>query len=191
MIETWIDIKDYEGTYQVSSLGNVKSLDRIIVCSIKDVEYKRRVKGKILKPCNNGLGYLQVCLKNNIKKYIHVLVAEAFVKKPDNCEYYEVNHKDHNKANNNYSNLEWVSKKENHQKRVKFYGIKKYKCIDCSVEISCSKAKRCLKCSRLKSRIVKNRPSIEVLNALLKDNSYVKVGKMFGVSDNTIRKWLK
>lgn len=100
MNEIWKDIDDYEGHYQVSNLGNVKSL--------------KFGKEKILKPHDNGIGYLQVKLCKNGQKeqpLVHQLVAQAFIPNPQNLP--EVNHKDENKTNNSVENLEWVSSKEN------------------------------------------------------------------------------
>lgn len=109
MEKTWKDIKGYEGLYQISNLGNVKSLR----------------KNKILKPFSNH-GYMQVRLykENNKKDFkIHRLVANAFI-----TNYYckpEINHIDGNKQNNNVDNLEWCTRKENEQHAVK-YGLHNY-----------------------------------------------------------------
>ena len=103
MEELWKDIDGYEGLYQVSNLGNVKSLN-----------YNRTGKERILKPGNNGLGYLNVLLCKNGKTKtfkIHRLVANAFIPNPYNKP--EVNHKDENKTNNCVDNLEWMTSKEN------------------------------------------------------------------------------
>ena len=107
-IEIWKDIKDYEGLYQVSNLGRVKSLDRIVKDTTKD--RTQTLKGREIKTTDNGNGYKLVCLtKNSIRKnkYVHRLVAETFIPNPDNLK--EVNHKDLNKNNNSVCNLEWVS----------------------------------------------------------------------------------
>ena len=105
--EIWRPVVGYEGLYEVSSYGRVRSLDR----------YDRRNqfrKGKLLKNRDNGNGYL-ICIlsKNGIvkNKYIHRLVLEAFIPNPDNLS--EVNHKDEDKTNNNVDNLEWCDRKYN------------------------------------------------------------------------------
>jgi hypothetical protein len=109
--EEWKDIKGYEGMYQVSNLGRVKSLDRLVTFGDN---YKRLHKGKMITPVDNGRGYMRVVLKDHNKNkytYVHRLVAEAFLQKPEDTA--EVNHKDFNKANNKASNLEWVTRTEN------------------------------------------------------------------------------
>lgn len=96
--EIWRDVIGYEGLYQVSSFGNVLSIKR----------------KKILKIRNTGDGYFAIVLcKNGImkNKNIHRLVAETFIlnKNDKPC----VNHIDNDTSNNNVSNLEWVTYKEN------------------------------------------------------------------------------
>jgi hypothetical protein len=111
--EIWKSIKGYEGLYCVSNLGRVKSLPR--KCKTKGGIF-RSVTGKILKNSKNGSGYYYVCLSKNGEvhyKRVHILVAQAFIKNNDVFVKNSVNHIDGNKANNNLSNLEWVTPKEN------------------------------------------------------------------------------
>ena len=108
MKEIWKDVKGYEGSYQVSNLGNVKSLDRIIT---HRNGRKFNVKGKMLTPKKHTGGYSQVCLSKRNYRYIHRLVAEVFIPNPENLP--EVNHKDENKKNNHAENLEWCTSKYN------------------------------------------------------------------------------
>lgn len=110
MVEVWKDVPGYEGLYQVSNLGNVKSLDRYVDYG-KTTAFR---KGRILKQGKATGGYLQVELsKNKISsaKLVHRLVAEAFV--PNSEHLSEINHKDENKHNNCVDNLEWCTRKYN------------------------------------------------------------------------------
>lgn len=112
MKEEWRDIKGYEGLYQVSNLGRVKSLEREIGHRYKG--QTRTIPEKVMHLCDNGNGYKVVYLRKDRKKqvkYIHRLVAECFINKPIGKEY--VNHKDYNTSNNSADNLEWCTQKEN------------------------------------------------------------------------------
>ena len=119
MKEIWKDIKGYEGIYQVSSEGRVRSLDRV-------EDRGRNIKGKILKPSINPYGYCVVGLfKNGTQKknMVHRLVAEAFIPNPDNKP--EIDHINTIKTDNNVflnedgsinyekTNLRWTTRKEN------------------------------------------------------------------------------
>lgn len=99
MKEIWKDIKDFEGIYQVSNFGNVKSFN-----------YMNNGTERTLTPKKNNKGYLWVELrKNGIRKcaLIHRLVAEAFIENPNNFPV--INHKDENPLNNHMDNLEWCT----------------------------------------------------------------------------------
>ena len=98
MEEIWKDIEGYEGLYQVSNLGRVKSLRRNII-----------LKNKIE---SNGYERVVLSTNNNPKDYsVHRLVAIAFIPNPNN--YPIVNHKDENRTNNCVDNLEWCTQKYN------------------------------------------------------------------------------
>lgn len=120
--EEWRDILGYEGLYQVSNLGNVRSLDRIITQNNTQwgKSMERRIKGQLLTPTDNGHGYKIVGLRRSyngryIRKnhYVHRLVAEAFISKI-NADMV-INHLDYDTANNSASNLEVVSQEDNIQ----------------------------------------------------------------------------
>lgn len=109
--EVWKDIEGYEGAYQVSNLGNVRSTTREV---IYPGGYSRVFRGKVLKPRVDKYGYLVVGLsKHQHHKWlkIHRLVAKAFLNNPN--EYDQVNHLDGDKTNNNVSNLEWCNNSMN------------------------------------------------------------------------------
>jgi len=107
----WKSIKGYEGYYEVSDDGRVRSLDRIV----KNFgDYQRHLKGKEMKltMANNGYYVVNLRKKRSAKVFtVHTLVAQAFIDNPNN--YPTVNHKDGNKLNNRVDNLEWVSYGEN------------------------------------------------------------------------------
>lgn len=96
-IEIWKDIKDYKGLYKVSNYGNIYSV----------------INKKLMMPTNNGKGYLIVGLskKGRKNKYVHRLVADAFLENKNQYKY--VNHKDYDTFNNKVENLEWCSQKYN------------------------------------------------------------------------------
>jgi hypothetical protein len=108
-LEIWKDVVGYEGFYQVSNYGNIKSIDRLI--KHKNINRTSKTKGKIrtIRFCTRGYPMVMLC-KNGIKKMkiIHRIVAQAFIPNPNN--FPEVNHKDEDKSNNNVTNLEWCTR---------------------------------------------------------------------------------
>lgn len=123
--EIWKDILNFEGYYQVSNLGNVKSLERSVV--YKNKENPHIFKSKQLLPKTTSTGYLEVVLtKHDGKRYckrVHRLVAEAFLENPNNLPF--VNHINENKKDNCVENLEWCTPKQNieayHSTRIQIY----------------------------------------------------------------------
>ena len=117
MEEIWKDIEGYEGIYQVSNLGRVRSLEQV-----RTKPHPRNTsmtmtyitKGKVLKQRKHPAGYWTVMLyKDKVAetRTVHRLVAEAFIPNPNNLP--EVNHIDENKENSRVDNLEWVTKSGN------------------------------------------------------------------------------
>ena len=109
MSKEWRPVVGYEGFYDVSDIGEVRSVERVVACG-KGV---RVVPGSVLKPQINEWGYENVCLSKNNKKQnrqVHRIVAEAFI---NPCGGEQINHIDGNKRNNTTSNLEWCTGSEN------------------------------------------------------------------------------
>lgn len=169
MNEIWKDIKGYEGYYQVSNFGRVKSLARVV---IGKNNRKYDIKEKIVKSRIHQNGYLFVHLcKNGKKKHlsIHRLLAQAFIPNLENKP--EVNHKDGNKENNRVENLEWATSKENvhHAFRT---GLK-----------IMTKGEKC-SWSKLTEKQVSEIKK-ELKNCYY--GAYVKLGKKYNVCPETIR----
>lgn len=108
-LEMWMDIPGYEGHYQCSDTGKVRSLDKYV----NGVNGKKLKRGRILKQGYRS-GYLGVGLSKygeTKSKTVHTLIAKTFIPNPENKPC--VNHKDGNKLNNHKNNLEWATYKEN------------------------------------------------------------------------------
>lgn len=99
MKEIWKPVKSFEGEYEVSNLGNVRSI-KFGKCNLLKSFYSR------------GYKKIELYLNGTSRKYyVHRLVATAFINNPNKREF--VNHIDGHKDNNHYTNLEWVTKSEN------------------------------------------------------------------------------
>lgn len=116
MQETWKPILGYEGLYEVSDFGRIRSLDRYV----KYRYGERKISGKILADHKQKHGYKSICLSDATRKnkadrrktfWVHRIVAEAFISNHNNLP--QVNHKDEIKTNNLAKNLEWCSSEYN------------------------------------------------------------------------------
>lgn len=111
--EIWKDIASFEGVYQVSNVGRVKSLPRRVKSPIRNNPYIIR-KERILKLGTNELGYKRVRLQigdRDEQWIVHRIVAIAFIPNPEN--YPIINHIDSNPSNNHFLNLEWCTQSHN------------------------------------------------------------------------------
>lgn len=109
----WKPVPNFEGLYEVSNKGKIRSLDREVVSSTGQ---RYTIKGKVLKPPTAGKGYLSVMLwkKGKPKRvYLHIIVATVYVKNPHNLPI--VNHKNGDKTKCEASNLEWTTYSGNNQ----------------------------------------------------------------------------
>lgn len=167
MLEVWkpVHLPEYCKYYEVSNLGEVRSLDRTIVTS-KGIT--RKLRGRVLKPAYNGSGYLFVGLQvdNQLKQLsVHRLVAEVFVSNPD--RYSEVNHENGIKDDNRSVNLKWCSKSYNIQHALNS-GLKpRGENINTNILTVSQVLKVC-----------------ELLDA--KGMTQVSIGKMFGIHKDTV-----
>mgnify|MGYP002513357199 CR=1 FL=1 len=119
--EEWRDVKGYEGLYQVSDKGRIKSFGRTKTVKSRWGTYApTKFPERIMALSKDRDGYRLVTLTGTDKKQkqhrVHIIVAEAFVPNPNNCEI--VHHKNRNKEDNNPSNLEWMTKEEHYNEHA-------------------------------------------------------------------------
>ncbi len=130
--EIWRPVPDYEAVYEVSNFGRVRSLTRTrMVNNSHGGVSPRTDRGRLLALGDNGNGYVFVQFRSNGKRrnyYVHRLVAEVFIGKPENGEFV-VDHLDHNRRNNYAGNLEWVTQKENIQRSKELMRHPKKRCM--------------------------------------------------------------
>lgn len=127
MKENWRNIKGYELSYEVSDLGNVRSVERSTIFK----KGTRKIKGRTLSKCVNALGYETVCLRKNNNSntcLAHQLVAVAFLGHIPNGHRLVVDHVDNNKTNNILCNLQIIShrlnvSKDRKNKTSKYTGV--------------------------------------------------------------------
>jgi hypothetical protein len=154
--EIWKDIVSYEGRYQVSNLGRVKSLPFMQRYLLRNgVPALRRVRERIrkLKLINSGYATVSLHLDNvGATKLVHILVAEAFIEGPRDET---VNHKDGVKTNNAATNLEWATYTANHLHAVEM-GLNKQaqRVVDPSTGIEYGSISQAAKATRHNHRLV-------------------------------------
>lgn len=171
MQETWKTIKGYPN-YEISNLGNVKSLSRI-TRNAKCSGYKR--KERLLKQFSNKKGYLMVKLyseKNKSKSItVHRLVAQTFIPNPNNLP--QVNHKDENKMNNSVDNLEWCTNEYNHN-----YGTAKERVLKSNINNGLYK--------KMAKRMAKKVCQVDQTGNVVKIWNSIKEAGMCGFDDSCI-----
>lgn len=114
MQEIWKDVTGYEGLYQVSNFGNVKSCDRVVLAGMNSNHTYQHIKSKLLKTGGGKYKQVILCKDGKIKAFtVHRLVAQAFIPNPNNLPC--INHKDENPSNNRADNLEWCTYKYNNE----------------------------------------------------------------------------
>ena len=168
-MEIWKDVLGYEGYYQISNLGNIKSVDRYIKSRSGNLFLR---KGKPMFPAQNGNGYLHVILnKNNKPKNhrIHRMVALVFL--PAQEHRTDVNHIDGNKLNNRVDNLEWTTHKENCDHSMNVLGN----------DLSGHGVKATSKTIKLKDKET---------NEIIECKSYAEAARKLGISHQVISKYL-
>lgn len=121
LIEIWKDVTGYEGLYQVSNTGKVKTLQK---------QVGRKEAEKIMKPSVIWTGYLRIGLRKNGKSkntYIHRIVAQEFIENPEHKPI--INHKNGNRQDNRVENLEWCTFGENSKASKKVVSTKRYNSV--------------------------------------------------------------
>lgn len=135
--EIWVDVKEYEGYYQVSNMGRVKSFSRQVRCG--DGNHFRTIRDRILKASRRPDGYYVVGLGvDGVTHWfnLHRIVAEHFIHNDDPINKNDVDHINHEPSDNRVENLRWATRKENNNNRVKIKdcGSQKVVCLNTDEE---------------------------------------------------------
>lgn len=111
IVEEWKPVVGFEGSYEVSNFGRVKSVDRIAISNRKEGSVERRLRGRLLRPGAQKPGHLTVAIGRGNSRLVHVLVLEAFAgPRPDGMDAL---HRDDNPTNNRFDNLRWGTRSDN------------------------------------------------------------------------------
>lgn len=111
MVERWLPVAGFEGAYEVSDQGRVRSLDRFVRLVAQGVETQRRVHSRVLKPGASRSGHLSVAIGRGNSRLVHQLVLEAFVgPRPAG---HECLHDNHVPSDNRLTNLHYGTRSEN------------------------------------------------------------------------------
>ena len=176
--EIWKDIPEYEGYYQASNLGHVRSIDRRVPNRKKGYT-DMFFKGRILKPKVDRYGYLMIVLsKEHIRKNttVHRMIAKTFIPNPNN--YPDINHKDNFKINNKIENLEWCTCQMNNFHRWKSKNQIEYKLNDGVIIIDQKTINRSLgHATKLNSQKVKEMRELYLTGKY----THEQLGQMFDV----------
>jgi hypothetical protein len=165
-METWKDIAGYEGLYQVSNMGNVKTMSRLHRIDRPYVKQER-----LLNPPTNSVGYKQVALyrdKKGVIQSVHKLVATVFLERKP--EHQVINHIDGNKLNNHVDNLEWCTYGHNQAHAIRTGLIRIYR-GESHYASKVSDAQR-----------------LEIYNLCKSGVAQRKVGAMFGIGQQAVSK---
>ena len=113
--ECWRTVEEFDGQYEVSDWGNVRSVDKTLeMCGNHNVKYNRFFPGKLLSLISHPTGYITVRLSHQGKaktRRVHKLVAQAFI--PNEMAKAEINHINHDRHDNRVENIEWCTRQEN------------------------------------------------------------------------------